>query len=87
MITLRRKEKDVEVCIEDTGIGISKKHLKKIFEPFYQVDMSIRRKYGGTGLGLTIAKRIIELHGGKIRVESKVNKGSKFCFTLPIIRD
>jgi len=87
LITLRRKEKDVEVCIEDTGIGISKKHLKKIFEPFYQVDMSVRRKYGGTGLGLTIAKRIIELHGGKIRVESQVNKGSKFCFTLPIVRD
>ncbi len=87
LITLRRKEKDIEVCIEDTGVGISKKHLKKIFEPFYQVDMSIRRKYGGTGLGLTIAKRIIELHGGKIRVESKVNKGSKFCFTLPIVRD
>ncbi len=86
-ITLNPKGKEVEVCIEDTGIGISKKHLKKIFEPFYQVDMSIRRKYGGTGLGLTIAKRIIELHNGRIKAESKPDKGSKFCFTLPIMRE
>lgn len=82
-ITATGKEDFVEVCIIDTGIGIPKDLLKKIFERFYQVDSSGTRRFGGTGLGLAIAKEIIEAHGGEVRVDSTVGKGSKFCFTVP----
>lgn len=86
-VKVREKGKEVEVCIEDTGIGIEKKYLRKIFEPFFQVDMSARRRYGGAGLGLTIVKRILDLHRGKITVETSPGKGSKFCFSVPILGD
>jgi len=72
----------VAVC--DTGPGISAVDQHKIFEEFQQADSSITRKKGGTGLGLSIAKRIIEMHGGRIWVESEPDKGSIFCFTLPV---
>ncbi len=72
------------VCVEDTGIGIEKHHLEKIFEPLFQVDSSTTRKYPGTGMGLTLAKRMVELHGGTIWAESEPGRGSKFCFTLPL---
>lgn len=79
------KEGDmVKICITDTGIGIPKKDHKKIFERFYQIDSSVTQRYSGTGMGLTIAKEIVEAHGGKIWVESEPGKGSKFCFTLPL---
>ncbi|WP_456473946.1 PAS domain-containing sensor histidine kinase [Candidatus Pyrohabitans sp.] len=74
----------VVVCIEDTGIGIEERHLERIFEPLYQVDSSSTRCYPGTGMGLALAKRLVELHGGSIWVESEPGKGSKFCFTLPL---
>jgi len=74
----------VKVSVMDTGIGIPKEHLTKIFQRFYQVDGSSTRKYGGTGLGLAIVKEIIESHGCKILVESEENLGSKFTFTLPV---
>jgi PAS domain S-box-containing protein len=74
----------VEVCVEDTGIGISRENLDRIFERFYQVDPGLTRHYGGTGMGLAIVKEIVEAHGGKVTVESEVGKGSRFCFTLPI---
>ncbi len=73
----------VEVSIADTGIGIAKEHLNKLFTSFYQVDSGTTRAYPGTGMGLAIVKRIIEAHGGKIWVESELGKGSKFMFTLP----
>ncbi|MCI0604879.1 response regulator [bacterium] len=76
----------VKVSVADTGIGIPKEHLTKIFQRFYQVDGSSTRKYGGTGLGLAIVKEIIEGHGCKIQVESKEGAGSKFTFTLPVHR-
>jgi signal transduction histidine kinase len=74
-----------EVSVSDTGPGIAVAEQKSIFEEFRQAEgsTSTQRK-GGTGLGLAIAKRIVELHGGKIWVESEVGKGSKFAFTLPI---
>jgi signal transduction histidine kinase len=72
------------VCVEDTGIGIEKHHLEKIFEPLFQVDSSTTRRYPGTGMGLALAKRMVELHGGTIWAESEPGKGSKFCFTLPV---
>jgi signal transduction histidine kinase len=75
---------DCELRIEiiDNGIGISPEHLDNLFHAFGQADSGISRKYGGTGLGLTISKRIIELMGGKIWVKSELGKGSKFSFTV-----
>jgi CheY-like chemotaxis protein/HPt (histidine-containing phosphotransfer) domain-containing protein/anti-sigma regulatory factor (Ser/Thr protein kinase) len=69
--------------VEDTGIGISSQALPYIFETFYQVDGSSRRKYGGAGLGLAIVKQIVELMGGEVGVDSVPDKGSKFWFTVP----
>jgi signal transduction histidine kinase len=87
-VTLTAKEKEcmVEVCVSDTGIGIPKDKLDKIFECLYQVDSSSVRPYGGIGMGLAIAKDMVEAHGGKIWVESMEGKGSKFYFTLPIAK-
>ncbi|TYB32196.1 MAG: cell wall metabolism sensor histidine kinase WalK [Candidatus Mcinerneyibacterium aminivorans] len=68
----------VQVIIEDTGIGIAKKHLNRIFERFYVVDKSRSRKKGGTGLGLSIVKHILKLHDAEMDVQSKKNKGTKF---------
>ncbi len=73
----------ITVCVEDTGIGIAKEHLNKIFDRFYQVDGSIKRQYPGVGLGLSLAKGIVEKHGGRIWVESEVGRGSKFTFEIP----
>ena len=67
----------------DTGIGIAPEDQPKIFEEFRQVGSDYTHKVEGTGLGLTLAKKFVELHGGKIWVESEVGKGSKFTFTLP----
>ena len=66
----------------DEGIGIKKESISKIFEPFLQAEESTTRKYGGTGLGLPICKEMVELLGGKLEVESEVDKGSKFYFVL-----
>ncbi len=74
----------VVISVEDTGIGIAPEHINAIFEQFRQVDGSSSRRAGGTGLGLTITKRLVEMHGGRIWVESEVNKGSKFSFTMPV---
>ena len=74
----------VEISVSDTGEGIPAEDLPHIFERFYRVDKSRARATGGSGLGLTIAKRLVEAHGGKITVQSKLGKGSRFSFTLPI---
>jgi len=73
-----------EVSVADTGPGIAVADQEKIFEEFRQAEGSGAQRKGGTGLGLAIAKRIVELHRGKIWVESEVGKGSKFTFTLPL---
>jgi PAS domain S-box-containing protein len=75
---------DIVVSVTDSGIGISPEALSKLFDRFYQVDRVVRGKKGGTGLGLSICRGIIQSHGGKIWVESEVDKGSKFSFSLPV---
>ena len=70
----------------DTGIGIPSDRIDKIWDRFYQVDSRWTRRRTGTGLGLTIAKRIVEAHGGEIWVESVSGTGSRFSFTLPVMR-
>jgi GAF domain-containing protein/CheY-like chemotaxis protein len=77
-------EEFVTVSVADSGIGIPPDKLPHIFEAFTQVDASPARKYGGTGLGLTISKSFVELHGGRIWAESEVGQGSTFYFTLPV---
>ncbi|HRQ39982.1 MAG TPA: GAF domain-containing protein [Chloroflexota bacterium] len=85
IITVSLMEQDDVVCISvaDQGIGMSTDKHQRIFERFYQIDGSSRRRFGGTGIGLAIVKRIIDAHHGKIWVESELNKGSSFLFTLP----
>ena len=72
------------ITVSDTGIGIAEDKLERIFESFEQADGSTAREYGGTGLGLTVAQQLVELHGGKIWVSSTVGVGTKFTFTLPV---
>ena len=73
----------IEISVTDTGIGISKDDLSKLFQPFIQLDASLARKYEGTGLGLAIIKKLAELHGGTVGVESEPGKGSCFTVWLP----
>ncbi|WP_406662039.1 ATP-binding protein [Methanolobus sp. ZRKC3] len=72
----------LQISVSDTGIGIPRNELKTIFEPFKQVDSSISREYGGTGLGLALVKQYVEMHNGQIQVESEVGGGSTFTFTI-----
>jgi signal transduction histidine kinase len=77
----------VKVCVEDTGVGIEKQDVQKLFHSFSQLGDRNSRRTGGTGLGLAISKEIIEQMGGKIWVESGIGKGSLFCFTVPLNTD
>ena len=82
-INARQADGSVEISVSDTGIGIAPEDQPKIFEEFRQVGSDYAHKIEGTGLGLTLAKKFVELHGGKIWVESEVGKGSTFSFSLP----
>lgn len=74
----------VIVSVSDTGIGIKEEYFEKIFYSFEQIEGSDTRRVGGTGIGLTISKKLVELHNGKIWLESEYGKGSKFYFSIPI---
>ena len=82
-VALKQSDKKVIVKIKDTGIGIPKEHLDRIFERFYVVDKSRSRKLGGTGLGLSIVKHIVLLHNGRIDVKSTPDKGTEFTIIFP----
>ena len=76
----------VWVTVEDTGVGIPASRMNELFEPFHQLDGSITRRQGGTGMGLYLCKQIVEAHGSKITLQSKEGSGSMFLFDLPVAR-
>ena len=84
VVSARASGQTLSISVKDTGIGIEPDKREAIFETFEQVGTSVAREYGGTGLGLGIARRLVELHGGEIKVESEPGKGSVFTFTLPV---
>ena len=83
-IGARREEEQIVVTVTDTGPGIAEEDLPKLFQPFQQLDSSLRRRQGGSGLGLNISRRFVELHGGRMGVHSKLGRGSTFWFNLPL---
>jgi signal transduction histidine kinase len=85
-VTLRMGvgQEQLQVDVKDTGIGIADEHIAIIFEQFRQVDVSLTRKSGGSGLGLPISKKLVELHGGEMWVSSALGAGSTFSFTIPV---
>ncbi len=83
-LSVRKSGDMLEICVSDTGEGIPEDKLEDIFKSFEQVDNSLTRRHGGTGLGLPITKQLVELQGGSIRVESHPGAGSRFYFTLPV---
>ncbi len=85
-IGVRRAEDEVVFSVADTGVGIAPQDIPRLFEEFQQLDATTRRRYPGAGLGLTISRRFVELHGGRIWVESHLGVGSTFSFALPIAR-
>lgn len=74
----------VEVAVDDSGIGIDPEDQKKLFQPFQQVPTALTRNFAGTGLGLSLCRSFVELHGGNIRVKSEPGRGSTFTFRLPV---
>ncbi|MDZ7695224.1 MAG: HAMP domain-containing sensor histidine kinase [Balneolaceae bacterium] len=82
-LSYKQKNEQVTVEVEDTGIGISQEHLGRLFDRFYRTDKARSRDKGGTGLGLAVVKSILSAHGSDIHVDSKVEQGTTFWFTLP----
>ncbi len=80
------RQETVHFCVWDTGIGISQDDMRKLFQPFVQLDSSLSRQYAGTGLGLSLVSRMTELHGGSVSLDSTVGQGSRFTVSLPYVR-
>jgi len=85
-VSVRRQEEEVLFAVADTGVGIAPQDIPRIFEEFHQADGSTRRRHGGAGLGLAVSRQFVELHGGRIWVESQIGVGSTFYFSLPVKR-
>ncbi|MHB1417518.1 MAG: sensor histidine kinase, partial [Chloroflexota bacterium] len=83
-VSAHEGEGAVLVGVADTGAGIAAEDLPYVFERFYRADRSRARATGGAGLGLTIAKKMVEAHGGRIRAESRIDQGATFTFSLPV---
>ena len=83
----RLQGKYLQVCVEDHGIGIERKDLNHVFDKFAQIENSLSRKVGGSGLGLPIARQLIESHNGAIWCDSEIGKGSRFYFVIPVAND
>jgi signal transduction histidine kinase len=84
ILSMQLQDENLLVSVRDTGIGIEPENIPIVFEQFRQVDGSLNRSVGGTGLGMPITKNLVELHGGEIWVESVVDQGSTFWFTVPV---
>ena len=74
----------IEITVADSGIGVREEDLLKLFQTFTQLEPAYTKEHEGTGLGLALTKRLVELHGGRIRVTSEFGTGSRFSFTLPL---
>jgi signal transduction histidine kinase len=83
-ISVQQRNGQLRYCVADTGIGIPPESIGSLFTEFKQTDATIASEYGGTGLGLSITKKFIEMHGGRIWVESEIGKGSAFIFEIPL---
>ncbi len=81
-----KNEQTIEIRVQDTGIGISKENIQKLFTAFTQADVSTTRNYGGTGLGLTIVQHLVQLMGGEVRLESVLGEGTSFICSIPFIK-
>jgi len=84
MVKAEKLNGEIQISVSDTGIGIPREKIEEIFKPFVQLDSSLSRQYEGTGLGLALTRRLVELLGGRIWVESQLGKGSTFHFTIPV---
>jgi signal transduction histidine kinase len=84
ILEVRQKGTIQEISIQDTGIGIESEYYEKIFDKFFRIDSSLSYEVSGVGLGLFLAKRILELHGGSISVKSEWGKSSEFLVVLPV---
>jgi signal transduction histidine kinase len=83
-IKVEKLENHVQFLVRDTGIGMEEEKFETIFKPFVQIDGSRSRKYAGTGLGLALAHKIVELHNGSIKVKSEIGKGTTFVISIPM---
>jgi signal transduction histidine kinase len=83
-ISVQQQNGQLRYCVTDTGIGIPPEKIGSLFTEFKQTDATIASEYGGTGLGLSITRKFIEMHGGRIWVESEIGRGSAFIFEIPL---
>ena len=83
-VVIERRGTEVRFVVRDTGIGIDPRYHRRIFEKFFQVEDPLTRHHGGAGLGLFVAKGIVESHGSRIEVQSQLGRGAEFSFALPL---